>query len=84
LVLGELAIGSIPKRKTTLADLLLLRRIPEVDFETLLQFVELHHLFSSGLSWVDVHLLASCLASDAELITDDRQLASFWKKISAE
>jgi predicted nucleic acid-binding protein len=40
-----------------------------------LHFVDQHHLAGSGLGWIDMHLLASAMASRANLATRDRHLA---------
>ena len=73
-VIGELACGSIPKRKIFLQDLLLLPRCQEASFEEVLQLIDQHHLFGIGLSWVDMQLLASALLSNAILLTHDKKL----------
>lgn len=73
-VIGELAVGTIPRRAYTLRDLLLLPTIPEISLEEILVFIQQHGLYGKGLSWVDVQLLASCKVSSCFLMTDDLAL----------
>jgi predicted nucleic acid-binding protein len=73
-VLGELAAGSIKNRARVLSDLRLIPSLPEVPFSDILQFIEIRKLHGRGLSWVDIQLLASCIAGGRSLLTDDRGL----------
>jgi predicted nucleic acid-binding protein len=74
-VTGEIAMGSLKDRATTLG---MLGRLPQAqrarDAEVF-ELVERGTLFSLGLGWVDAHLLASALLTpDAGLWTRDRRL----------
>jgi predicted nucleic acid-binding protein len=80
-VIGELVVGRIPKPKSTLNDLLHLPFAPVVPFKDLLVLVMKRNLISKGLSWIDIQLIGSALAADAELSTYDLPLASAWKII---
>ncbi len=74
LVLGELACGSIGSRDEILT---LLGRLPGpriASHEEVLEFIERKRLWGVGLSYVDVHLLASALLSNIELWTADKHL----------
>jgi predicted nucleic acid-binding protein len=74
-VQGELACGKMPRRADVLA---LFEQLPAatlVEHRELLQFVDRHRLMGQGLGWIDLHLLASALASRATLATRDRRLA---------
>jgi predicted nucleic acid-binding protein len=74
-VQGELACGQMPRRADVLA---LFEQLPAatlVEHRELLQFVDRHRLMGQGLGWIDLHLLASALASRATLATRDRRLA---------
>lgn len=82
MVIGELAVGRIPKPKTTLSDLLRQSFAPVVPLQELLRFLQQRKLVSKELGWVDIHLIASALAVDADLVTYDLPLAAAWKKIS--
>jgi predicted nucleic acid-binding protein len=74
-VQGELACGQMPRRADVLA---LFEQLPPatlVHHREMLQFVDRHRLMGQGLGWIDLHLLASALASHATLATRDRRLA---------
>jgi len=75
-VLTEISLGSLPDRPMTLR---FLRRLLSPIVATpdhLALFIEEQRLFSSGLSFVDVHLLASARLTDGCLLwTRDRRLA---------
>jgi predicted nucleic acid-binding protein len=80
-VIGELVVGRIPNAASTLKDLLRLPFAPAIPFKELLDLIGAHRLTGKGLSWIDIHLLGSALAADAELITYDVALATAWKKM---
>lgn len=75
-VLTEISLGSLPDRRMTLR---FLRRLlpPVLSSEAhLALFIEEQRLYASGLSFVDVNLLASArLTEDCRLWTLDRRLA---------
>lgn len=74
-VTGELACGRIHNRREVLG---LLATLPvatvarDVDVMT---FVESRRLHGRGIGWIDAHLLASAVLSNAGLLTRDRRLA---------
>ncbi|MGH7731023.1 MAG: type II toxin-antitoxin system VapC family toxin [Candidatus Eiseniibacteriota bacterium] len=74
-VIGELACGAIRNRAEVLAHLATLPRATMADDDELLDFVERRRLFGRGIAWIDAHLLASAVLSDARLLTLDRRLA---------
>jgi predicted nucleic acid-binding protein len=75
LVIGELAMGSIARRGEVLAALLQLRLAVRADDMEVLDMVERHRLFGTGIGLIDAHLLASCLLTpDCRLWTRDRRL----------
>ena len=80
-IILELAAGSIPKRSQTLKDIDILEKSNVLDSKTILEFIEIHNLYSKGLSMVDIHLIASALDSNLELITLDKKLKYYWNKI---
>lgn len=80
-VVGELAVGRIPKPKSTIADLLRLPFSPVIPFRELLALLQQRKLISKGLSWIDIQLIGSALAAEADLMTYDLALASAWKAI---
>ena len=80
-IIGELAVGRIPKPKSTLSDLLSLPFAPAVPFRELSELLQRRNLVSRGLSWIDVHLIGSALAADAELLSYDAPLAAVWRTV---
>lgn len=76
-VLGELALGNLPRRDPTLRAL---RRLPQpavASDEEVLNLINRQSLFGRGIGYVDVHLLAAVrLTPDARLWTGDRRLQS--------
>lgn len=74
LVLGELACGSLQPRDEILE---MLSELPEsraASHDEVLDFIEHKQLWGVGLSYVDVHLLASALLSKIPLWTKDKHL----------
>ncbi|MFZ0503531.1 MAG: PIN domain-containing protein [Chthoniobacterales bacterium] len=80
-VLGELACGSLPNRKTLLSLWSALPRAAEVSPAEGLRLVEDHTLWGKGLGWTDVLLLGSALLSGVELWTRDRPLLRMAKQL---
>jgi predicted nucleic acid-binding protein len=70
-VIGELACGSMPNRQEFLSLWLSLPRLADVSFEEAIGLVENRKLWSRGLGWTDVHLLAATLVSRTMLWTRD-------------
>lgn len=76
-VVGELACGTLRNRRELLALLARLPFAPSATHDEAMAFLDHHKLMSSGLGWVDVHLIAStALAGTARLWTRDRRLAA--------
>jgi predicted nucleic acid-binding protein len=73
-VIGELALGRLRRRQEILE---LLGNLPAAEValhDEVLSMIDSHHLAGSGLGWVDAHLLASALLSNAPLWSLDRKL----------
>lgn len=73
-IIGELACGSMKNRSEILG---LLKSLPQgvlAENDEVLALVDQHRMYGRGLGWVDVHLIASALLSDALLWTLDRPL----------
>jgi predicted nucleic acid-binding protein len=73
-VIGELALGRLRRRQEILE---LLGNLPGAKVAThdeVLSMIDSRHLAGSGLGWVDAHLLASALLSNAPLWSLDRKL----------
>jgi predicted nucleic acid-binding protein len=74
-VLGELALGSLKARTSTLAALESLEEVSVAHDGEVLRMIDELALFSKGLGYVDVHLLASVrLDSRSRLFTLDKRL----------
>jgi predicted nucleic acid-binding protein len=82
MIIGELALGSLRDRSLVLS---LLRDLPDIPVAThaeVLQLIESHALYGTGLSLVDAHLLAALrLSSAAQLWTRDRRRQSAAKRL---
>jgi predicted nucleic acid-binding protein len=74
-VQGELACGQMARRTEVLGLFDQLPAATLVSHLELLHFVDRHQLMGRGLGWVDMHLLASTMASRATLATRDARLA---------
>ena len=75
MVIGELACGNLPNRKTVLRELLSLPRVPEPTHESVLSFIESEELMGRGVGFIDFHLLCSVLRQgDVSLWTRDNRL----------
>jgi predicted nucleic acid-binding protein len=81
-IVGELACGRIKNRTEVLS---LLRALPTARMavhDEVLGFIDRHGLMGIGLGFVDVHLLASALLSNAPLWTTDKPLAAASTRLS--
>jgi predicted nucleic acid-binding protein len=73
-VLGEIACGNLRARSGILNDL---RQLPSAVFaenNEVLDFLEQHRLYGRGVTWIDVHLLASARLTGCHLWTFDSRL----------
>ena len=76
-VLGEIASGSLRRRKLVLTDLSALPQTKVASDDEVLMFIERQQLPGTGIGWVDAHLLGAVQLTDgAQLWTRDRQLHS--------
>ena len=76
-VLGELACGSLKKRREILRLLGALPSAPQATNPEVMDFIERRALMGRGVGYIDVHLLASvALAGTARLWTLDKRLAA--------
>lgn len=75
-VVGELACGSLSKRKEILKLLSVLPQVKTATHTEALRLVETHDLYNAGIGWIDAHLLASALLSDVSIWTRDRRLSA--------
>jgi predicted nucleic acid-binding protein len=77
MIIGELALGSLQDRSVVLALLADLPGVPIATHAEVLQLIESHAFYGTGLSLVDAHLLAALrLSGTTKLWTRDRRLQS--------
>ncbi len=77
LIVAELALGSIPDRLRTLAELEMLPQVVMAQLSEVRHMVEVHGLHAKGIGVVDAHVLASTLMTPrTELWTRDKRLRS--------
>ncbi|MFH0974271.1 MAG: type II toxin-antitoxin system VapC family toxin [Spirochaetota bacterium] len=83
-IIGELASGNLKNRVEIIQ---LLKALPEVLVATddeVLQFIEERHLYGKGLSYIDIHLLASTFINKVSLWTKDKQLSIIYLEINTK
>lgn len=73
-VVGELALGNLPRRSVFLEFLKALPPMMEARDEEVMEMIEANRLHGSGIGWVDAHLVASARLSNAGLWTRDKRL----------
>jgi predicted nucleic acid-binding protein len=75
LVLGEIAMGSLKDRERLLFRMSKLPQAQRARDEDVMGLIERERLFSSGMNYIDAHLLASALITpEARLWTRDKRL----------
>jgi predicted nucleic acid-binding protein len=76
-VIGELACGNLKNRREVLGLLAALPSTVVATGEETLHFIERRRLMGRGIGWVDVHLLASVMMTEAaQLWTRDKRLGA--------
>ena len=73
-VIGELACGTLGKRREILALLHALPYALRPEDDEMLHFIEARRLAGRGIGLVDMHLLASCVVGGHRLWTRDARL----------
>jgi len=82
-VIGELALGRLPRRDALLADLRDLPQASVADAGEIMLLIEQESLFGSGIGYLDVHLLAATrLTPDTSLWTRDKRLSAVAERLS--
>jgi predicted nucleic acid-binding protein len=81
-VIGELACGSLPHRKSTIQFLQELPIVKTVGMNDVLRFIEKHSLMARGIGYVDVHLLAAATFNTCQFFTHDKRLRAMAEKLS--
>ncbi|MEK6790901.1 MAG: type II toxin-antitoxin system VapC family toxin [Deltaproteobacteria bacterium] len=75
-VVGELACGNLKNRTEILSLLQALPTALVLDHDEVLRFVDTHRLMGRGLGYIDIHLLASAMLTNASLWTLDKRLGA--------
>ena len=76
-VIGELACGNLKNRRQLLDLLAALPSTVVATDEETLHFIEQRRLMGRGIGWIDVHLLASVMMTEAaQLWTMDKRLGA--------
>ena len=73
-IIGEIACGNLRNREYVLSLLQALPPSVQARDNEVLVLVQNRRLYGSGVGWIDVHLIASALLSDAALWTLDQRL----------
>ena len=82
-LIAELALGSLPERRTTLVYLDQLISLRPVRLEDVRHMIEARGLASKGIGLTDAHLIASCLATPGTQIwTLDAKLGKVAESLS--
>ena len=75
MVIGEIAMGSLTNRKLIINELQQLPKVHVASNAEVMAMVEWQKLFSTGIGFVDAHLLAAVTMTDfATLLTKDDRL----------
>ncbi len=81
-VMGELAVGGLPRRTAALDLLARIKKIPMAKDNEVLAFVDRHALHGLGIGYFDAHLLtAAQLTPGTEFWTRDRRLNEAAKRL---
>jgi predicted nucleic acid-binding protein len=82
-VIGELALGYVPRIAEMINDLRTLPRAVVADLDEVLKFIAHRKLSGSGIGYVDAHLLAAAaLAPETFLWTRDKRLHTVAQSLS--
>ena len=80
-IVGELACGNLKNRGEILTYLQSLPMTILAEDGEVLKFIENRQLMGKGLGYIDVHLIAAAVLTDAPLWTFDKTLDKITKKI---
>ena len=82
-ILGELALGGVPDRKSTLSDMARLPRCAVASDSEVLTLIESERLYGQGVGYIDASLLAAArLTSGASLWTLDARLSDVARSLA--
>jgi predicted nucleic acid-binding protein len=84
-VYGEISLGSLRDRQAYMLDLATLPVAPVVQDDEIHTLIERQRLFGTGIGLIDVHLLASTLIGDEDLLwTRDRRLGTVARRLGVD
>ena len=81
-IIGELACGNIQNRTEILSLFQSLPMTKKANHEEILGFIEAKELMGKGLGYIDVHLLASALLSNAAIWSFDNKLTQISSELN--
>jgi predicted nucleic acid-binding protein len=73
-VYGELLVGDRGGRRKLLSGYALMPQLDRLAHEEVVEFARERRLLGLGLGWIDIHLLASAIASNGLLYSADNRL----------
>ena len=82
LIIGELHVGNIPKRDAFLSLMSELPRVKEASYNEVIHMINTHNLYSKGVGFFDMHILASSIISNNPLWTLDKRLDKLSKEFN--
>ena len=82
LVIGELHVGNINKRKQFLSLLSNLPQVSECAHSEVLFLIDEHKLYAKGIGYTDAHLLTSAIVYEVPLWTLDKKLDRLAKALT--
>lgn len=83
MIIGEIALGSIARRKSVLGELEAMPQLESVSHAEVIAIIEELELASCGIGYVDAHLLAAVRRSrNTRLWTRDRRLREQAERIN--
>jgi predicted nucleic acid-binding protein len=80
-IIGELAAGSLKNRSETVFSLQALPQLEIASEPEVHHLLETHRLWSLGLGWVDLHLLAAAAVSHWQVLTSDGAMRDAARKL---
>ena len=84
-VIGEVSLGHVRNRDASLRELLELPKASHVRNDEVQALILQHRLFGKGIGYVDVHLLASAVVTEAcSLWTHDKNLSAVARSLRVE
>ena len=83
-IIGELAAGNLKNRVEILSLFKALPSVQVVESHELLDFIDSRKLMGKGLSFVDLHLLASAVLARVPLWTGDKRLSNAAKELGVD